>query len=160
MQSPRITHSQEKHFIGIQLSMSLSDNRTYDLWRNFMPKRKEIQGTVGEELYSIEIYPKDYFKLFKPTALFQKWAAVEVKIAEEVPAGMETLVSPEGLYAVFIHKGPANEGPKTYQYIFNVWLPQSEYQLDDRPHFAVMGEKYKNDDPESEEEIWLPIAEK
>jgi AraC family transcriptional regulator len=40
---------------------------------------------------------------------------------------------------------------------FSTWLPDSEYRLDVRPHFEVLGEKYKNDDPESEEEIWIPI---
>jgi AraC family transcriptional regulator len=29
--------------------------------------------------------------------------------------------------------------------------------LDQRPHVEVMGEKYKNNDPDSEEEIWIPI---
>ncbi|HLT33108.1 MAG TPA: GyrI-like domain-containing protein, partial [Aquaticitalea sp.] len=46
----------------------------------------------------------------------------------------------------------------TYQYIYGQWIPNSEYELDDRPHFALMGEKYK--DPESEEEFWIPIRKK
>jgi AraC family transcriptional regulator len=61
------------------------------------------------------------------------------------------------MYAVFIHKGPASKGPETYNYIFGTWLPGSDYILDSRPHFALMGEKYKNDDPASEEEIWIPV---
>jgi len=73
---------------------------------------------------------------------------------------MKTITSPEGLYAVFVHKGAASEGPKTYQYIFTTWLPASDYQLDNRPHFAIMGEKYKGEDPGSEEELWIPIKPK
>ncbi len=73
---------------------------------------------------------------------------------------METIVTPTGLYAVFIHKGPASEGKKTYEFIFGVWLPESDYELDNRPHFAVMGEKYKNNAPDSEEELWIPIEKK
>jgi AraC family transcriptional regulator len=42
-------------------------------------------------------------------------------------------------------------------YIFNTWLPKSGYQLDRRPHFEILGEKYKNNNPDSEEEIWIPI---
>jgi AraC family transcriptional regulator len=42
-------------------------------------------------------------------------------------------------------------------YIFNTWLPQSNYQLAPRPHFEILGEKYKNNHPDSEEEIWIPI---
>ena len=70
---------------------------------------------------------------------------------------MQTLVAPAGLYAVFIHRGPPSEGPKTYQHIFGVWLPQSGYVLDERPHFAVMGAKYKHDAADSEEELWIPV---
>ncbi len=53
--------------------------------------------------------------------------------------------------------GPASKGPETYRNIFETWLPASGYVLDNRPHFAVMGEKYRNEDPDSEEEIWIPI---
>jgi len=38
-------------------------------------------------------------------------------------------------------------------YIFSDWLPKSDYELDEKPHFEILGEKYKNDDPNSEEEI-------
>ncbi|MGK2861531.1 MAG: GyrI-like domain-containing protein [Chitinophagaceae bacterium] len=47
-----------------------------------------------------------------------------------------------------------------FSYIFNTWLPPSGYDLDNRPHFEILGEKYKNDDPLSEEEIWIPIKQK
>ena len=73
---------------------------------------------------------------------------------------METYILPGGLYAVFLHKGAATTGPKTFQYIFGTWLPESDYSLDIRPHFEILGEKYKNDDPDSEEEIWIPIKPK
>jgi AraC family transcriptional regulator len=36
-------------------------------------------------------------------------------------------------------------------------LPASGYELDDRPHFEILGERYKNNDPDSEEELWFPV---
>lgn len=125
-----------------------------------MPRRKEIQNSIGAELYSIEVYPPLFYDNFNPDAEFEKWAAVEVNDFQSVPNEMERIVSPEGLYAVFIHQGAASEGPKTYQYIFAKWLPNSEFLFDNRPHFAVMGEKYKSEDPDSEEELWIPIKPK
>ena len=74
-----------------------------------------------------------------------------------VPVGMEKLVIPTGLYAVFPFRGSESEVPKMYQYIMSDWLPNSVYELDHRPHFALMGEKYKNNDPDSEEEFWVPV---
>jgi AraC family transcriptional regulator len=37
------------------------------------------------------------------------------------------------------------------------WLPGSDFVLDTRPHFEVLGDQYKNNDTTSEEEIWIPI---
>ncbi|KAF2512708.1 GyrI-like domain-containing protein [Flavobacterium zhairuonense] len=147
----------EKKLVGKHIIMSFMENQTFQLWSSFMPKRKEIKNTVDANLYSLEVFPNGYFDNFDASKTFQKWAAVEVRNFPVIPEEMETLIIPTGIYAVFIHKGPASEGHKTYHTIFAEWLPNSEYTVDDRPHFAVMDEKYKKDDPDSEEEIWIPI---
>jgi AraC family transcriptional regulator len=41
---PKIAAIAEKKLIGQKLSMSLIENRTGELWRSFMPRRKEIQN--------------------------------------------------------------------------------------------------------------------
>ncbi|HRG91069.1 MAG TPA: GyrI-like domain-containing protein, partial [Chitinophagales bacterium] len=143
--------------VGKRITTSLVQNRTAELWRSFMPHRKSITYTVGTSLYSAQLYADGYFNSYNPAAEFEKWAAVEVTGFENLPEGMEVLTIPAGMYAVFIHKGPAADGPKTFQYIFTQWLPQSGYVVDNRPHFEVMGEKYKADSPDSEEELWVPV---
>jgi AraC family transcriptional regulator len=160
MNTPRIQTLTPKKLIGQHITMSHSDNRTFELWHNFMPRRREIKNNIGTELFSIEVYPPQFFNNFSLKAEFQKWAAIEVIDFDAVPAGMETLTIPAGLYAVFLHKGPATAAPETYNYIFATWLPDAGFLPDNRPHFAVMGEKYKHDDPASEEEIWIPVREK
>jgi len=156
---PRIETLPEKKIVGKRIKMSFSNNKTRELWRSFMPVRREIKNIIGSELFSIEVYEPLYFNNFNPEKEFDKWAAVEVTDFEKVPDDMDTLILPRGLYAVFIHKGAAGKGPETYRYIFGTWLPASDFLLDDRPHFAVMGEKYKNGDPDSEEEVWIPVKE-
>lgn len=151
----------ETKLIGDQKTMSFALNKTGDLWRGFMPRKSEIENSTGSELYSVEVYDSpDFIKKFNPDTRFTKWAAVKVKEIDTIPSGMHALVIPEGLCAVFLYKGKSSEGAGAYQYIFNTWLPGSSYTLDDRPHLAIMGEKYKNDDPDSEEELWIPIKEK
>jgi AraC family transcriptional regulator len=142
---------------GKRIVTSLLQNRTGELWRSFMPHRKLITNSVGSSLYSVQLYGDTYFNNYNPAAEFEKWAAVEVTGFENLPDGMEPLTIPAGLYAVFIHKGPAADGPITFQYIFTQWLPQSGYVVDSRPHFEIMGEKYKADSPDSEEELWVPV---
>ncbi|MBZ4034372.1 GyrI-like domain-containing protein [Flavobacterium sp. 17A] len=154
---PLIKTLNEKKLIGHSIEMSFIENKTFQLWNGFMPKRKEINNLVNSNLYSLEVYPENYFDNFDPKNNFQKWAAVEVPDFENVIEEMKPLLIPSGLYAVFLHLGPATEAHKTYNYIFAEWLPNSEYVVDERPHFAVMNEKYKKDDPTSEEEIWIPI---
>ncbi|URC14911.1 GyrI-like domain-containing protein [Flavobacterium sp. B183] len=156
----RIQILSEKKLIGKYVIMSFLENKTHELWSSFMPKRKEIKNMVDADLYSLEVFPTAHFDNFDPENTFEKWAAVEVSAFDEVPQEMKSLVIPEGLYAVFVHKGPQSEGHKTYREIFVDWLPNSAYTVDERPHFAIMGEKYKKEDPDSEEEIWIPITPK
>src|SRR5690606_23835391 len=112
------------------------------------------------DLYSLQVFPESFsFQQIHPHAEFEKWALAEVQEATEIPEGMEQFALPGGLYAVFQHKGGPATAPQTFGYIFGEWLPKSGYELDNRPHFEVLGAKYKNNDPESEEEIWIPVKE-
>jgi AraC family transcriptional regulator len=154
---PRIETLTEKKLVGKRINTSFSDNKTFELWRSFMPRLREIANSRGPVLYSVEVYSPQFFDVFSPETQFEKWAAIEVTDFDSVPGGMETIRLPRGVYAVFLHRGPASAGPKTYEYIFRTWLPNSDFSIDNRPHFALMGERYKRDDPDSEEEIWIPI---
>ncbi|MBA4852993.1 GyrI-like domain-containing protein [Emticicia sp. BO119] len=159
MLQPRIETLQEKKLIGKRLKMSFADNKTGELWRSFMLNRKAIINTASIDLYSLQLYALDFFNPFNPHAAFEKWAAVEVADFDHIPDGMEAFTLNSGLYAVFLHKGSSTDN-STFQYIFSTWLPNSEYVLDDRPHFELLGDKYKNADADSEEEIWVPIVRK
>lgn len=155
---PRIEILPTKKLIGRRLKMSLSADRTPELWRSFMMERKNITNNVSADLYSMQVYDHSIdFKDLTPETDFEKWAATEVVNFDSVPDGMETYTLNGGLYAVFIYKGLPADFDKSFQYIFYTWLPNSVYELDRREHFELLGEKYKNNSPESEEEIWIPI---
>ncbi|NII26814.1 GyrI-like domain-containing protein [Pseudoflavitalea sp. X16] len=154
--TPAIKTISEKKLVGNRLPMSLANNKTAELWKGFTPRRKEITNNLTTDLISMQVYPATYFASFIPTNEFEKWATVEVADFDKIPTGMEAFILPGGLYAVFDYKGSAND-PGIFQYIFTTWLPNSNYTLDNRPHFEVLGEKYKGNDPTSEEEIWIPI---
>ena len=79
-----------------------------------------------------------------------------MSITPKVPNGMARKILKSSLYAVFDYRGSSSDS-SIFQYIYSQWLPQSYYVLDDKPHFEVLGEKYRNNDPNSEEEIWIPI---
>lgn len=157
----RIEMLSKKSLVGKSTRMSLTNNTTHELWHSFMVDKAAIPDVIGTDLYSIQIYDElHYFKNFSPQTEFTKWAAIEVVSIENIPNGFDCFVIENGLYAVFLHKGPATEFKRTFQFIFGQWLPNSEYVIDDRPHFEVLRENYKNDDPNSKEEVWIPIKKK
>ena len=158
---PTIAPLKEKILIGCSCKMNFTDNKTGELWQSFMPRLKEIKNKLSADLFSVQLYNDDYnFNQFDPSAYFTKGAATEVSSFDDVPVNMETLNIPQGLYAMFLHRG-SNADNSTFQYIFQTWLLTfDDYYLDARPHFEVLGEKYKNDDSSSQEKIWIPIKRK
>ncbi|GGH09422.1 GyrI-like domain-containing protein [Mucilaginibacter phyllosphaerae] len=155
---PRIASLPHKKLIGQQVSMSLTANKTHSLFSGFMPRRHEVGHKLNTTVICMQVFEPGFdFRNFTPATVHQKWAAVEVAEFDDVPAGMETFELAAGLYAVFAYKGTAATFGPTYNYIFNTWLPSSVYELDNRPHFEVLGDKYKNNDPESEEDIYVPV---
>ena len=157
----RIEELPQKTLIGKSLRMSLAANKTHQLWRSFMLDKSTIKNAIGTDLYSIQVYDElHYFENFNPNTEFTKWATIEVENQDTIPNDFVPFTIESGLYAVFLHKGAVSEFPKTFHFIFNTWLPKSEYVLDQRPHFELLGKKYKNNSPDSEEEAWIPIRKK
>jgi Uncharacterized protein conserved in bacteria len=124
-----------------------------------MPVRKQISNPVSEDLYALQVYDPLHFRQFDPHRQFEKWALIEVANFDHIPNEMMAFTLPGGLYSVFLHKGSSTDS-STFDYIFRQWLPTSDFLLDTRPHFEILGAKYKNADPNSEEEIWIPVRPK
>jgi len=155
---PRIETLFEKKLVGKRLTMSLADNKTSYLWQSFVSGRREIINNNTNEMISMQIY-NGPVRLGDLNQEFEKWAAIEVTDFENVPEKMDSYTLNGGLYAVFTYKGLSTDN-SVYLYIFGTWLPDSDYLLDHRPHFEILGDNYKNGDPDSEEEIWIPIKQK
>lgn len=151
MQAPKITEINKK-LIGMSISMSWSNDRSRELWQGFRPRIKEIKNRLQTGLFDLKINEV----LMNPTLQFEKRAAVEVTSFEDIPEGMKTY-SLSGVYAVFIHRGAANKIMKTFGYIFNEWLPNSGYELDNRERFEILPYDYNPMDENMEEEIWIPV---
>ena len=132
--------------------------QTVVLWKQFMPLYKSINSRVDDNFYSLQVYDR-LLKMdkIKGSDSFTKWALVEVFDFNAIPNSMEEFNLEGGLYAVFLHKGLGSEFAKTMNYIYGDWLPKSKYEIDNRPHFELLGAKYKNQRPDSEEEVWIPI---
>lgn len=149
---------QAKKLIGFATKTTLANDHTVSIWKQLLPRLKEVKNLVSADLFSVQVYDFSSFNNFTTTTEFTKYALVEVKNYDFIPEHFLQFEIPSGKYAVFLHKGTSEEFYKTTQYIFGEWLPSSGYELDDRPHFAIMSDNYYgHENPESEEEIWIPI---
>ena len=157
MESPEIVTLDAKQLVGVHRRMSLASDATPQMWQSFMPRRQEISRRVNDVYISMRCYDSLGDEMFLPQTEFEKWAAVEVHDCDEIPPGMEAYTLSGGLYAMFLHRGPARTFPQTMQYIFASWLPASTYSLDHREQFEVLKENYDPMDESAEEEVWIPI---
>ena len=155
----RIIQSPEILIVGMKATMSFSNisEETGKLARQFMPRLKEIRGRVDDNTLSLQNYDDfDYTKV-SPTMTFEKWVGVEVDNLNDVPEGMETLTINSGRYLVIDFKGSIQEFVKNWNYIHSQWLPNSDYELDNRPHFEKLSPSYSPMNVVNQEEIWIPV---
>lgn len=157
--SPVIVEQPELILVGLQATMSLAHNTTMQLWQAFGPLRRTILNKSNRGSYSVQCYADDFMTTpFTPETKFVKWAAVAVTTENDIPNQLEVLKIPKGKWAVFPYKGTTRDFGAFAQYIYSQWLPNSGYQLDDRPHYEFMPEDYLGpNNPQSEEEVWIPI---
>ncbi len=158
MITAEIIQIQETKTIGISIDMSLVENKTQVLWQTFIPGIHLIKNRIGSEKISLQVYPKEYYQSFDPKNIFTKWALVPVSTFDCIPDGMSSFVIPSGWYARFHYKGHPAAGASFFQTIFTQWVPKSGYQIDERPHFEMLGDRYDNNSVDSEEDVYIPIV--
>lgn len=154
---PTIEIFPSKTFVGLRQTVTITTDNPVALWRPFRMSMKEIGNGIFDKLYSIQDFDGVDFSNFTANTEFQKWAAIEVTEAKHIPTGMEVLEMPQGKYAIFIHKGTPATFKKTTDYIFGEWLPNSGFELDNRPHLSIMSKDYRPDDAAAKELVCIPV---
>ena len=88
-------------------------------------------------------------------------AAAPVTKVDQLPQGMVVRLVPEREYAVFAHVGALDTLKKTYDYIYNGWLPKSGYEFVSGGHdFELYDDDFKMGDPDSKFYIYIPVKKK
>ncbi|SFU32248.1 AraC family transcriptional regulator [Pustulibacterium marinum] len=154
----KIVYVKERVLIGKCMSMSFANNKSRELWQSFRSDLAKKSISVETPFVNLHNYPADFsFSAFNPNKEFDKWALVEVPESTEVPDCFEKFVLEAGYYATFEYQGLAQDCQVEVQKLFTEWLPKSGYQLDTRPHFEELGEGYHPLDPNSKEQIFVPV---
>lgn len=154
---PVIQNMPEICLVGMNISMTINNDKSHQLWQEFMPRATEIKDRNGREFYVAQEFTEGYFDNYQPDLNFTKWAAVCTSPDAELPDGMDRIVVPAGLYAVFTYQGRPSEAAPFFFWVFTEWIPQSGYSIALRPHLAIMGKEYKGENPDSSESICIPL---
>ena len=160
MNPPTIQAIAAKTLVGIQVRTTLATDNPVSYWKPFKMGLSKIENALTDRFYSIQTYDALDFDTFSPQTEFTKWAAVEVSGLDNIPEGMAAFELPAGNYSVFKHKGTPTSFHLTTQYIFDSWLPNSEYELDNRPRFELMDKDYVPTDANAKELVYIPIKKR
>ncbi|MCD9856517.1 GyrI-like domain-containing protein [Epilithonimonas sp. JDS] len=149
----RIEIIEPKKLIGFSIITSFQEDKTPMVWRQFMMRRNEITNRISDRLFSLQIYPEN----FTPNQSFTKYALAEVSDFDNIPNDFESFELEKGKYLVFNYQGKAENGPQIFSYIFQTFIPENNFEVDDRPHFEIFGDDYNPSNEFAEEEIWISI---
>ncbi|MDF2158590.1 GyrI-like domain-containing protein [Algoriphagus sp. CAU 1675] len=153
----RIKQIKEKKLIGLKLTMNHFEDRSGELWAQFLSKRRLISPFSTQDMICVQNYEKNYFKNLDQGKNFEKWVTLEVQDHKNIPEGMHAFLLEEGLYAV-IEPSFFNCTWEALQHLLQYWLPSTDFRLDDRPHLEVFSDRSKIFSKTWE--IWIPVKKK
>lgn len=154
---PELIESAEKLLVGTSFFVH-NDNELNDLskeWGLFMNEVGTIKNVIKSERY----YQVQYWSDNQDLNGMYFFTGIEVSKLEDINPLFVIKTIPAGKYLRFIHRGLANKVGYTYKYIYNQFLPNTDYVLNKPFNFEYYGEKclgpYNED---SESEIYIPIG--
>lgn len=129
-----------------------------EAWFELKSNMDSLKRKNEHTMYGFEDYSEEFTA--DPLA-FYYMAGVEVDKETELPEGMYRKVVPKAEYAVFTVNGNNANGEigQAFRYIYNVWLPNSEYCLDEEQllDFEYYDERWDCQLQTAQMDIYVPI---
>lgn len=127
-------------------------------WFELKSNLNTIERKNEHTMYGFEDYSEEFCS--EPLS-FYYMAGVEVGKDTPLPEGMYRKVVPKAKYAVFTVNGNNSNGEigKAFQYIYFVWLPNSEYCIDENAlfDFEYYDERWDCHFGTAQMDIYVPI---
>lgn len=152
---PKLVNLKDMKLVGIPFYYNLSmKNDLSDPWSLLMQNLSLIPHIQKPERY----YQMQYWFPNQDSDSTYFFIAVEVGKIESIPIQFIAKTIPAGTYLKFRHKGRSNKVGYTYQYIYEEWLPNSDYRLSEHFNFEYYGEECLDPyDEESVSDIYIPL---
>lgn len=127
-------------------------------WWQMKNSWDKIERRNCNVMYGFEDYSEDFTS--EPLA-FYYMAAIEVDANTELLEGMYKKIIPKAYYAVFTVNGNNANGEigRAFRYIYNVWLPNSEYCIDEKLllDFEYYDERWDCQTDTAQMDIYIPV---
>jgi len=144
--------------IGIELKTTTHDGKNFveipQFWEKVM-QQGQIDNIPNKK------YPGTVLGIcmdFQTDGSFSYIIGTEVTKAENIPGDMVCKTIPAARYAVFTARGKMPGSIQdTVKYIYQEWLPNSEYQRADSADFELYDQRYHGGE-NAEVDIYIPIV--
>ncbi len=158
MVSPRFEKLEPLLIVGLREPMTEQSAQTIpELWRQFAPYIDRIPCQIMGVSYGLCVHTSD-----SRNGLFYYMAGCAVSEFAELPPSLSPLIVPAHYYAVFSHDTGVVRIRETIDFIFDKWLPNSNYLHDNQSlhFFERYGKGYNPQTGFGDIEIWLPVTTK
>lgn len=149
-----ITRRQPLKVVGIKIRTRLAENKIEELWAEFIGRMPELdENAVPECTLGI----CSFIENGQNEDEFDYMAARVVKDESIIPEGMTYRILPAQDIAVFTHEGSLDDLSETYDNIYEEWLPESGYQIDDADEIEWYDSRFQFGSEKSQMDIHIPI---
>ena len=159
---PKIVSKSSFKTVGISYIGKNEHGEIPQMWGVFNQRSPEINSSNDMCCYGLcfSVHEdKAKSKEFGPGE-FEYVAAAEVTSDRDLPKGMVFREVPAYNYAVFTHHGKLDKLGETYDYIFNTWLPRSDFEPHpDKFDMEVYTDEFEHDSDDSRFYIYVAIKE-
>lgn len=155
---PEIVSLDEIKLVGIPFYYDLSmGNDLTEHW-SLLTQNLSVITNVKKP---IEFYQLQFWFPDQDNDSIYFYVAVAVDSLELIPIQLTAKTIPAQTYFKFRHKGLANQVGHTYRYIYDEWLPATDYKLPGHFNFEYYGDEHLGPYNESSiSEIYIPIENK
>jgi len=155
-QAPDLVELKEKIVVGLSYfkSGNLKDLDLTTEWNTFMKMVDLIVDKTSPEHY----YQIQYWSENQEAEGMYFFIGVEVNDIKKLNPPFVIKIIPQGSYLKFIHKGVSRNVGFTYRYIYNEFLPDTDYKLSMPFNFEYYGKDYLSPYKEqSESYLFIPV---
>jgi AraC family transcriptional regulator len=154
-QEPELIEFGPLHLVGLPFYYDTC--RVNDLskpWSQLTRNIAFIKSRVRPEKY----YQMQYWFPDQDTDSMFFFIALEVESLDEIPVQFTAKTLPRMHYLKFFHKGLSGQVGRTYQFIYDKWLPETSYKLPHFFNFEYYGDRHLGPyNEESVSEIYIPV---